>query len=329
VFDLERFSSVSVVVVGDLMLDEYVWGSVSRISPEAPVPILRIDERTNVPGGAANAAVGVAAMGAQSKLIGVTGSDAPADLLLEATGRYGVDVSSIVADAERPTILKTRLIAHSQHVVRADIEAKSPLPQSVDEEIRRRSVTAVELADAVLISDYAKGVVTADTARAVIEAAARLGKPVIVDPKGLHYERYRGATIVTPNVDDAARAANVHISSEQDVQAVADRLRSTCDGSALLLTRGAAGMTLFSDGPCFSVPAEAREVFDVTGAGDTVVSVLAVMLGAGAGFEESVRLANIAAGVAVGRVGTTAVTRQELFAALRARALPENAGGSA
>lgn len=317
--DLERCCDVEVVVVGDLMLDEYVWGSVTRISPEAPVPIMRVERRTYLPGGAANAAVGVAVLGARSVLVGVTGADDAGDQLRAGAKDRGVDVSGVIVDDARPTTTKTRFVAHNQHVVRADVETHAPLTGAVEDKLMQRVASAVESADVVVISDYAKGVMTEAVTRMAIRSARGAATPVVVDPKGLRYEQYRGATILTPNLDDAARAANLHVRSEADVEEVAARLRAICDGSAVLVTRGADGMTFFGDGSSFSVKAEAQEIFDVTGAGDTVVAVLAVLLGAGADFQESVRLANTAAGLAVAKVGTAVVTREEIELAVYSR----------
>ena len=220
--------------------------------------------------------------------------------------------TGLVVDSSRPTTTKTRVIAHSQQVVRADVEDRSPVSVAVERELVEYAVAMVAESDSVLLSDYAKGVVSEALAGRVIEEAQRHGKPVIVDPKGLHYEKYRGATMITPNALDAGRAANVHVRGYDDLVEAARRLTVACDGASLLVTRGADGMTLFTTDRSVDIPAEAKEVYDVTGAGDTVVAVLAVALGRSWPPEEAVRLANVAAGIVVAKIGTTTVTLDEL-----------------
>jgi D-beta-D-heptose 7-phosphate kinase/D-beta-D-heptose 1-phosphate adenosyltransferase len=316
VSDLRHLAGAAVLSVGDVMLDEYLWGDVRRISPEAPVPVVEIRGRTHAAGGAANVAAGVIALSGRAHLAGVVGADASAEALREALNSAGVAALDLVVDAARPTTSKTRIIAHAQQVVRADHEESGPLPEAVEAELARRATARVAEVDAVVVSDYRKGVITEGVARAVIQAAVASGKPVVVDPKGLDYARYRGATVLTPNVHDAALTANLHVDSDEDLVRVAERLSAVCDGAALLVTRGAAGMSLFQDGGRFDVGTRARDVYDVTGAGDTVVAMLAVALGRGVALPEAVRLANAAAGVVVGKVGTSTVSLEEVQASL-------------
>jgi D-glycero-beta-D-manno-heptose-7-phosphate kinase len=313
---LRSMTGMTVLTLGDVMLDEYVWGEVQRISPEAPVPVVQVQRRTHVPGGAANAAAGVAALGGRALLGGVVGADAHAERLREAVREKGLETDGLVVDPSRPTTTKTRVIAHSQQVVRTDAEDRSPLPRDVEATLLEWAAEHVPQVASVVLSDYAKGVVSPSLARRVIELGRTHGKPVVVDPKGTDYAKYSGATVMTPNAHDAGRAANVHVEAYEDLLEVARRLADVCDDTALLVTRGAAGMTLLtSDGPV-DIAAEAHEVYDVTGAGDTVVAVLAVALGAGMPLEEAVRLANAAAGLVVGKVGTATVTLEELEARL-------------
>jgi rfaE bifunctional protein kinase chain/domain len=303
---------VTVLTVGDVMLDEYVWGEVQRISPEAPVPVVEVQRRTHVPGGAANAAAGVVALGGRALLGGVVGADPPAERLREALGEAGVATDGLVVDPARPTTTKTRVIAHSQQVVRTDAEDRSPLEPALEGELLDWAASRLPQVDSVVLSDYAKGVVSATLARRLIELCRDAGKPVVVDPKGTDFAKYSGATVITPNASDAGRAANVHVHEYDDLLEVARRLTGVCDGAGLLVTRGAAGMTLFGpEGPA-DISAEAHEVYDVTGAGDTVVAVLAVTLGQGMTLEQAVRIANAAAGIAVEKVGTATVTFEEL-----------------
>jgi D-glycero-beta-D-manno-heptose-7-phosphate kinase len=310
--DVAALRGATVLTVGDLMLDEYVWGEVKRISPEAPVPVVEVRRRTYAPGGAANVAAGVVALGGRALLTGVVGGDPAATAVRDTLSAAGVGSDGLIVDPSRPTTTKTRVIAHAQQVVRTDSEERTPLPAEV--ESRLLDVVRAQLAeaDAVVVSDYRKGVVSEPVARSVIEGAAAAAKPVVVDPKGLHYAAYRGATVITPNEHDAGQAANVHVEGEDDLLRAAHRLSELCDGAALLITRGAEGMTLFAGDGRLQVPARARAVYDVTGAGDTVVAVLAVALGGGVGLEEAVELANRAAGIVVGKVGTSTVTLDEL-----------------
>ena len=310
--ELAALRGVTVLTVGDVMLDEYIWGVVKRISPEAPVPIVEIRHRSHTAGGASNVAAGVVALGGQAFLGGVIGDDSGAVGLREALAAAGVDASDLIVDNSRPTTTKTRVIAHAQHVVRADFEESRPLSAAVELALQRRMCDLVSRADAVVISDYRKGVVSEAVARRIIEFANAQSKPVVVDPKGRDYAKYRGATVLTPNADEAGQAANMHIEGEDDVLQAASRLSENCGGAAVLVTRAAAGMTLFSANRLLNFPARAHEVYDVTGAGDTVVATLAVALGRKLTLERAVVLANTAAGIVVGKIGTSTVSLEEL-----------------
>jgi D-glycero-beta-D-manno-heptose-7-phosphate kinase len=310
--DFAAFSNVSVLTVGDVMLDEYVLGQVERISPEAPVPIVEVQQRTYVAGGAGNAAAGVAALGARSLLCGVVGDDAAAAETRHALHEHGVEATGLVVDTARPTTTKTRVVAHSQQIVRTDIEDRTPLSAEIESRLREQVVKCMGGADALLVSDYAKGVVSETVARAAIDAARERGKPVVVDPKGVDYTWFAGATVVTPNVHDAGRAVRIHVRTDGDLQRAVEHLRAQAEGASLLVTRGAAGMRLFADSTPVDIEAEALDVFDVTGAGDTVVAVLAVALAAGMDLLDAVKLSNTAASIAVAKVGTAPVTLREL-----------------
>jgi D-beta-D-heptose 7-phosphate kinase/D-beta-D-heptose 1-phosphate adenosyltransferase len=310
---LDRFPGTSVLVVGDVMLDEYIWGEVRRVSPEAPVPVVEIRTRTYVPGGAGNVASGVAGLGGIARLAGVVGEDASARLLLDSLERAGVE-SGLTPDPSRPTTTKTRIVAQSQQVVRADSEDRAPLATEVADRVVSWIEGRVADTDALVLSDYAKGVVSPELAGRVIELARDAGKPVVADPKGSDYAKYRGATVVTPNIHEAKRAAGLDGDAHHELSEVGGRLAELLGGSALLVTRGAQGMSLFPNGsePPVDIPSRARNVFDVTGAGDAVVSTLALALGCGAPLEEAASLANAAAGVAVGKVGTQTLALDEL-----------------
>lgn len=309
-----RFSGTRILIVGDVMLDEYVWGEVRRVSPEAPVPVVEIGRRTYVLGGAANVAANVVSLGGSALLVGVIGDDRPAELLREALRDRGVSTEGLIVDPKRPTTTKTRVVAHQQQIVRVDSESRA----SLSPELQARALQAVEerLADAgaCVISDYWKGVVSAALSQHLICLARVSAKPVVVDPKNRDFSIYRGATVVTPNLSEAERALDNNHNGEFELERAVRALLDLLDGAALLITRGPEGMSLFrGDAAPLHIPAEGRNVFDVTGAGDTVVSALSLSLATGCSLEESARLANRAAGIVVGKAGTATVTPQELF----------------
>jgi D-beta-D-heptose 7-phosphate kinase/D-beta-D-heptose 1-phosphate adenosyltransferase len=310
--ELDSFPGTVVLAVGDAMLDEYVWGEVDRISPEAPVPVVNVVRRTDLPGGAANVAAGLVALEGKARVCGVVGDDEAGHRLRRQLEAAGVDVTGLIVDPSRPTTTKSRVIAHNQQVVRTDFEDRSALSESVEREVAAAARALVADSDAVVVSDYAKGVVSDTVARAVIEEAHRTGRPVVVDPKGVDYAKYRGATIITPNARDAGRAANVHVDEYNDLVEAARRLSEASDGALLLITRGADGMTLFASDGAVDIPTDAKEVYDVTGAGDTVAAVLGMALGSAVPVEDAVRIANAAAGITVAKLGTSTVTLDEL-----------------
>jgi len=310
---LASLSGKRVLVVGDVMLDEYLSGQVRRVSQEAPVPVVEARSRTWVPGGAANAAANVVALGGRAVLGGVVGCDRQAKQLREVLGQRGVETDVLVVDRQRPTTTKTRIVAHGQQVVRVDTERRTALPAPLEYLLLRRSRRCLQNVDACILSDYEKGVVSPRLAERFISMARRAGKPVVVDPKGTNYAKYRGATVITPNLHEAQRALSREANDEADMLETGRLLLDVVEGSALLITRGAQGMSLFRNGsPPVYIPTEARNVFDVTGAGDTVVSTLALALAAGVSLEQAVQLANQAAGIVVGRPGTSTVTPEDL-----------------
>ncbi|MFG1298844.1 D-glycero-beta-D-manno-heptose-7-phosphate kinase [Xanthobacter sp. V3C-3] len=314
-----------IAVIGDVMVDRYIVGSVNRISPEAPVPVLVHGAERIVPGGAANVAANAAALGAPVLLVGLVGADAEAGQLADALAAHpGIDLSGLVADTARPTITKTRVMSGRQQIVRIDAEVLSPPA----EETVARLVAAVEAAVArsavVVLSDYAKGVLCDRVIAAAIAAARAAGVPVIVDPKRRTFEAYAGASLVTPNRLELAAATGLPDGTDAEAAAAAAAAGAQFGGD-VLVTRAEKGMTLWRrDGRVLHVPAQAREVFDVSGAGDTALAALAVSLASGHTLETSVYFANAAAAVAVGKIGTAVVTRAELNAALDA-SVPEGA----
>jgi rfaE bifunctional protein kinase chain/domain len=306
-----------ILIAGDVMLDEYIWGDVRRISPEAPVPIVEYRRRTYRPGGAANTAVNITALRGQALLAGVVGDDPLAERLAETLRQEGVTQQALLTDPERPTTTKTRIIAHNQQVVRLDCEQRASLPAALEDALLHWAEQHVSQVDACILCDYAKGVVSARFAQHFIGLARQQGKPVVVDPKGADFARYRGATVLKPNAHEAGLCLRRDITGEAALQEVGRELTRLLPGSALLITRGAEGMALFQDGsPPVHIPTVARAVFDVTGAGDTVVGTLTLALAAGAPLVEAARLANQAAGIVVGKVGTTTVTPDELLGSL-------------
>lgn len=314
---LSRFRGCPVLVVGDLMLDEFVWGQVTRISPEAPVPVVEVSRRTFTAGGAANTAANIAALGGAPVLAGVLGEDAAADQLCDLLRGLGVDPAPAVRDPARPTSTKTRVIAHSQQVVRYDHEVRGPVPDPILDELLARTAAAMPAVRGCVVSDYGKGVVSRAFVGVVIEQARAAGVPVVIDPKGTDYAKYHGATVVKPNMLEAAQVLNRDVQSDADVVAAgADLRRIVGDGTAVLLTRGPQGMALFQRGrDPVNIPTQAREVYDVTGAGDTVAGTLGLTLAVGGPLEDACRLASLAAAVVVGKVGTATCSLDELRAA--------------
>lgn len=309
-----------IVVIGDVMLDVYLIGDVERISPEAPVPVVRVRERKYALGGAANVAQNVVALGARCALVGAIGDDGGGETLATMLRAIGEDGRSLVR-VDRPTTMKTRVVARSQQLVRVDEEADTDL----DGDDRERLLTAVRGAladaDAVVLEDYNKGVLVPAVIRAAIDQARARGVPVVVDPKFRHFFAYRGATIFKPNRREleAALGAAVDVDHPDAVPAALERLGV----EHILLTLGERGMALFSaHGAVASIPTAAREVYDVVGAGDTVTAYLASLLAAGATAIEAAEIANVAAGIEVGKLGAATVTPDEVLAFVRRRGVP-------
>lgn len=313
---LEGFREARVAVIGDVMIDEYLTGQVNRISPEAPVPVVRGGEMRATPGGAANVAANVAGLGASVLLVGVVGPGGREDLaaLLDPIGRVRVDL--IVADGGRRTTRKMRVISNRQQIVRLDHEDLHPLTPEVEREICRNIELAVADCDIVVLSDYGKGLLSDTVLAAAIKMARGAGRRIIVDPKRDDFSAYRGADLVTPNRGELSRASGLPAETDAQAEAAARKVMPSF-GGALLLTRSEQGMSYFApDLAPLHVPTVAREVFDVSGAGDTVVATLATALAAGLDIAEAIGLANHAAGVVVAKSGTAAIRFHELVDAL-------------
>lgn len=317
---LNTFPGKSILILGDIILDAYIWGEVKRISPEAPVPVVDIHSRSSLPGGAGNVAANILGLCGRVRLGGVIGSDQSGKDLCDALQDLRVPTGGILIDPDRPTTTKTRVIAHNQHVVRLDSELRVPLSTAVENALLVWADQNVKGADVCVLSDYAKGVVSPRLAAHLIRITRDAGRPVLVDPKGADYTMYRGATVIKPNLHEAERFLNRPIQDEQSLIEAGLRLAAALEGTAILITRGPHGMSLFLEGEKpVHIPTVARNVFDVTGAGDTVISTLAMALAARLSVQQSVRLANVAAGIAVGKVGTAVVSLNDLVDGLGER----------
>ena len=295
-----------ILIVGDVMLDRYWFGEVNRISPEAPVPVVRVERREERLGGAANVARNAATLGAQTGLLGVIGEDEAGAVVEGLLTELGID-SYLNRDQAISTIIKLRVIGRQQQLVRVDFE-DAPTDTVLRDKLTQYNALAGNY-DVIILSDYAKGslVNVAD----MISVGRKLGKRILVDPKGDDFSRYKGASILTPNRSELIRIVG-NWKTEAELTAKAQNLRQALELEALLLTRSEEGMTLYLENEVVNFPAVAREVFDVSGAGDTVIATLAVMLGNGAALPEAVRIANLAGGIVVGKLGTATVTREEL-----------------
>ena len=307
-----------VVVLGDVMLDEFLWGDVTRISPEAPVPVVNIKRESTHLGGAANVLANLLALGAQACVIGVIGDDFAGERIRSSVNDKSAMQTDglLIADNQRPTTIKTRIIAQHQMVVRADREHRTPVDAQTEGKIVAAVKTALASAQALVISDYDKGVVTPRILAEVLPAAyGRM--PVLIDPKMRNFDSYRPATLVTPNHHEALRLANLEEDSDADLQTAALMIRARLICDAVLITRGDRGMMLLEgERDPVRVETAAREVYDVTGAGDTVIATLAAALAAGASITEAAVLANQAAGIVVGKLGTATASAEEVLASM-------------
>jgi len=316
---LQRFRRARVLVVGDLMLDEFIWGKVSRISPEAPVPVVWVQRESLMPGGAANVANNIRALGGQVTVAGVVGDDRWGGLLLKELSSRAIDAGGVLT-VRRPTTVKTRVIAHHQQVVRVDREHSEPLASRTISQLIDFVTKQLERVEAVVIEDYGKGLITRPLLEAVIPAARTRGKVVTVDPKEDHFELYRGVSAITPNRAEASEAVGWELSGDADVRRAGTQLLRRLDVEAVLITLGEDGMHLFErDGRDLRIPTVAKEVFDVAGAGDTVIATFTLALASGATMAQAARLANQAAGIVVGKLGVAVATPQELRATLQPR----------
>jgi D-beta-D-heptose 7-phosphate kinase/D-beta-D-heptose 1-phosphate adenosyltransferase len=315
--DISKFDRCNLLVVGDLMLDEYLWGEVDRISPEAPVQVVSIKNEDYAMGGAGNVVNNIVALGAKVTAAGVIGTGRNGQILLDKFKDLGVDTAGIIQEPGMPTTQKTRIIASHQHVLRIDRETDKTISDSTIDKIARFIEDKIADVDVVLISDYGKGLITKTLLSRLISAAQKHKKITIADPKGLDFSKYSGVSLLTPNKKEAALASGVEIVDESTLLKSGHKILQTVGLDQLLITCGKDGMVLFGQNrEPYKVRAKARQVYDVSGAGDTVLSVFGLAIAAGASFKNATSIANTAAGIVVGKVGTATISRQELATAL-------------
>lgn len=311
------FNGKQIVVVGDVMLDRYFWGSVTRISPEAPVPIVEVESESARLGGAANVAFNVKSLGGEPILIGVIGSDNSGETLRALMIENRMPSFGLLIDETRPTTVKTRVIAHHQHVVRIDRETKREISDTLRHKIIEVLTEHIQTADGIIIEDYNKGVIGKSLIRRIVDLAKEYGKVVTADPKFHNFFEYRGVTVFKPNRKEVEEVMGIRLVDEETVWEVGKAILKRLEAKSVLLTRGEKGMTLFEeDGTVTDVPTRARKVADVSGAGDTVISTLTVALVSGANIKEASALANYAGGVVCEEVGVVPINRESLFSAV-------------
>jgi D-beta-D-heptose 7-phosphate kinase/D-beta-D-heptose 1-phosphate adenosyltransferase len=317
-FDLSNFEKVTVLVVGDAILDRYLWGRVSRISPEAPVPVVKVESRTYRLGGAANVAANLAALGCRACLLGTKGDDTFGERLSQLLKDNKIEDHMVALAPPRPTITKTRVMSQGQQLLRLDEEETGPISPAESRTLLDRALELIGNAGALILSDYGKGALDGACCSTLIREARRRNVPILVDPKGRDWTRYTGASCITPNTAELELAAGKHVISEQTLMDAGREVLENLQIDRLLVTRGPKGMALFSktDAPLL-IPTQARDVFDVSGAGDTVIATTAAGIAAGLDWPDAARLANIAAGIVVGKVGTNPIRAEELALALR------------
>lgn len=314
---INNFREASVLVIGDLVMDHFIWGKVRRISPEAPVPVVEVNSESLMLGGAANVVNNIHSLGGKVLVCGVIGRDDMGKNLVHELKLKGISSDGVIAEEGRPTSVKTRVIAHSQQVVRFDREKKDKIHLDTIKTIIDYLKDKISSINTIIISDYAKGVLSEELVEEIITIAKKRNKPVAVDPKVSHFDYYKYATIVTPNNDEASQASGIDIENGSSLLRAGEVLLNKLGSDAVLITRGEHGMSLFeSNGEITHIPTVAKEVYDVSGAGDTVIGATALAIASGASFKEAAVISNFAAGIVVGKVGTATVSPEELKNAL-------------
>ncbi len=315
---ISRFSGAKVLVVGDLILDEFIWGDSSRISPEAPVPVVLVGRESMMPGGAANVASNISAIGAKAYLAGVIGRDAHGRQLETILKQRDVDLEGVISDPERPTTLKTRVVARHQQVVRIDRESAKPLAESLNRELVAYIKSKIKEVDGVIIEDYGKGVITPGLLKEIVPLARKHRKIITVDPKEEHISYYKGVTAITPNRKEAEAMGGIKAKDDPALDKLGKSLLERLKLQAALITLGENGMRVFErGGKITQIPTVAQEVFDVSGAGDTVIATFTAALCAGAKMIEAAHISNFAGGIVVGKVGVASTSQAELKARIR------------
>jgi len=315
---LDKLKSSTLLVVGDIMLDHFIWGKVTRISPEAPVPVVDIQNESIMLGGAANVLNNITSLGGKAIICGVVGNDEMGKKIVHELRLQNVDTEGLVVESSRPTTIKTRVIAHSQQVVRFDRESRGDISSESQKLILDYVKRNIRSISGIIVSDYSKGVVTKALVAGLVKAARETGIPVAVDPKVNHFDYYKGVTVVTPNNLEASQASGIDITDDLTLAAAGRKLLNRLKNNSVLITRGEHGMSLFRrEGAPVHIPTVAKEVYDVTGAGDTVIAVFMLALAAGAPMDEAAMIANHAAGIVVGEIGTATVKYEQLKKAIK------------
>lgn len=315
---LEKAKSKRIAVIGDVMIDKYVWGSVSRISPEAPVPVVEVDHESMKLGGAANVANNISSLGGHALLLGVAGDDQNGQDLRQALNQEGTTDEGIVTDPTRPTTVKTRVIAHDQHVVRIDSETKKDISNDVQEQLFKILESKIDSIDGIIIEDYNKGVVVKEFIHSLSALAKKANKVITVDPKFNNFFEYRNMTVFKPNKKETEEALGVKLSSEKDVEQAGKLLLEKLQAQNILMTRSEKGMTLFrKSGEIVHIPTVARQIANVSGAGDTVIATLTMMLVCGADIVEASMIANYAGGFVCGEVGIVPIDPSSLLTSIQ------------
>lgn len=311
---VSSFKKQTILVVGDTMVDKFIWGKVKRISPEAPVPIVEVTRETETLGGAANVANNITSLGGKAFIVSAIGEDIVGKSLIEIFKEKGINTDYLVYDPQRPTIIKTRIIAINQQIVRIDKEVKKLFERRIESKIVANIEKLISTVNAVIISDYGKGVVCPVVLKKTIFLARKYEIPVMVDPKIYNFRKYKKITTMTPNEEEAIKGMNAkNIETTEDIATLGKRILKTLDSDSVLITRGEKGMILIEpNNKITNIPARAKEVYDVTGAGDTVISTMTLALAAKADLLSAAEVANFAAGIVVGKIGTATTSPQEL-----------------
>ncbi len=312
---IDRFKDKKILVVGDVMLDKYIWGNVDRISPEAPVPVVEVVKETQSLGGCGNVAHNVTSVGANSYIVTLVGNDSYSEELKLMLKQRNVNIDGVFIDNFRPTTVKTRIIAHNQQVVRVDKENRMQITPHIFEKIKSYIEEIKDKIDAIIISDYGKGVITKSLLSYLINLSKKLDIPITVDPKIEHFMEYKKVTTLTPNLNEATLGMRLtkKPKTEKELYDLGKKILKKLSPQALVITRGSDGMTLFEKEKVYHIPTRAKEVYDVTGAGDTVIAILTLCLSTKADFVSSCEISNFAAGIVVGKIGTATVSKEELI----------------